>query len=116
MGILSDLFNSEQNSDFQKSSSAQTCSKCGCSLKGGPAYHQDGKGGWECVAHIELPPKETTMFDPEKIKEDKERLEIIIANLMYEFEKKWGVEFDSIIGLKDKGETSISMIRLKVSL
>lgn len=117
MGIFTDLFKSESNSDFQQSYLAKKCSKCGCSLNGGgPAFHQDGKGGWECVAHIELPPKEPTMFDPEKYKEDKERLEIKIANLMYEFEKKWGVEFDAINGLKDKGETKISMVYTAKSL
>ncbi len=71
MGIFSDLFKSESNYNFQKSYFAKTCSKCGCNLRiGGNAYHQDGKGGWECVAHIEIPPKKPPMFAPEGIKAD----------------------------------------------
>lgn len=106
MGILTDLYKSVLNTDTQKSAFAQTCSKCGCNLSsgGGKAYHQDGKGGWECIDHVELPPKEKTVSD------HKEELENEILNMLIKFSNKHNVNVTKIGLINDNGEGKVRII------
>ena len=104
MGILTNLFKSESNSDFQKPADAQTCSKCGCNLRNnGKAYHQDGKGGWECMDHVEVPPKEKTVSDY------KEELENEILNMLMKFSNKHNVDITKIGLINANGESKVKI-------
>jgi hypothetical protein len=105
MGVLTDLFKSVSNSDMQKSAFSKTCSKCGCNLgSNGKAYHQDGKGGWECMDHVEVPPKEKTVSDY------KEELENEIFEMLVKFSNKHNVNITKIGLINVNGEGKVKII------
>jgi meiotically up-regulated gene 157 (Mug157) protein len=104
MGILTNVFKNTSNSDLQKSAFAQTCSKCGCNLRSnGKAYHQDGKGGWECMDHVEVPPKEKSVSDY------KEELENEILEMIIKFSNKHNVTITRINLMNVNGEGKVKI-------